>query len=324
MILILTHDNDQSSIDIIDWIQFNKFPYLRINEIDKIEICHIDFNKKQSLIKVTNSFAETRYFDVFALTAYWYRRGSYNITNYDKITQEKYTNINYFYLGEKECLQDFLNFLIHFNPKIIKIGNITFNAVNKLSHLFIAQKVGLDIPQSLLGSTSSDFENAFFDNRAITKSLNMPLFISEKEKDNVLYTTEITKKELPQNGFELTLFQELLDKKYELRIFYLNEKLYSSCIFSQNDEQTKIDFRNYNNEKPNRVIPYQLPDKISSKIIDFMNLIELNCGSLDIVVTNDERFVFLEVNPIGQFGQVSIPCHYNLEKVIAETLINEL
>jgi len=32
-------------------------------------------------------------------------------------------------------------------------------------------------------------------------------------------------------------------------------------------------------------------------------------------------FIFLEINPVGQFGMTSIPCNYFLEKKIAEHLI---
>jgi hypothetical protein len=39
-------------------------------------------------------------------------------------------------------------------------------------------------------------------------------------------------------------------------------------------------------------------------------------------MTKKGEYVFLEVNPIGQFGMVSAPCNYNLEKKIAQYLIN--
>ncbi len=46
--------------------------------------------------------------------------------------------------------------------------------------------------------------------------------------------------------FSPSLIQGYVEKKYELRIFYLNGECFASAIFSQLDEQTKIDFRNYN------------------------------------------------------------------------------
>jgi glutathione synthase/RimK-type ligase-like ATP-grasp enzyme len=93
------------------------------------------------------------------------------------------------------------------------------------------------------------------------------------------------------------------------------------AIFSTLDPQTRIDFRKYNWDKPNRTIPFKIPDKISDKIIQLMKTLNLNHGSIDLIVTPSEEFVFLEVNPVGQFGMVSDPCNYFLEKKIADYLI---
>lgn len=117
-----------------------------------------------------------------------------------------------------------------------------------------------------------------------------------------------------------SLLQQNIDKKYELRIFYLNEKCYSMAIFSQNDEQTKVDFRNYNWDKPNRNVPYTLPNKIKNKLIIFMNSMGLKTGSIDLIVTPKDDYIFLEVNPVGQYGMVSIPCSYNLDYEIAKEI----
>jgi glutathione synthase/RimK-type ligase-like ATP-grasp enzyme len=77
---------------------------------------------------------------------------------------------------------------------------------------------------------------------------------------------------------------------------------------------------NYNFEKPNRTVPYKLSSELMEKLTLLMNDLHMESGSIDIVVTKDKRFVFLEVNPVGQFAQVTGPCNYNLYKVIAEYL----
>ena len=41
------------------------------------------------------------------------------------------------------------------------------------------------------------------------------------------------------------------------------------AIFSQLDEKTKYDFRNYNHGKPNRNIPYKLPEDIKEKVLKY-------------------------------------------------------
>jgi glutathione synthase/RimK-type ligase-like ATP-grasp enzyme len=143
---------------------------------------------------------------------------------------------------------------------------------------------------------------------------------NERRIEFLCYTEEMSEEELPTYFFP-TLFQKKLAKVFELRIFYLNEKFYSMAIFSQEDQQTEVDFRNYNFEKPNRTVPFLLPIDLQKKLIQLMKNLHLKSGSIDMVLTEEGDYVFLEVNPVGQFGMVSSPCNYELSKLIAETLI---
>ena len=49
----------------------------------------------------------------------------------------------------------------------------------------------------------------------------------------------------------------------------------------------------------------------------------MKTGSLDLVRTPDGRHVFLEVNPGGQFGMMSEPCNYHLEREVAQYLLRK-
>jgi glutathione synthase/RimK-type ligase-like ATP-grasp enzyme len=64
----------------------------------------------------------------------------------------------------------------------------------------------------------------------------------------------------------------------------------------------------------------KLPLEEEKKIRRFMRRVRMNCGSLDLILGRDSQYYFLEVNPVGQFGQISRPAGYNIEKRIAEKL----
>ena len=51
-----------------------------------------------------------------------------------------------------------------------------------------------------------------------------------------------------------------------------------------------------------------------------MTKLEYKTGSIDLLLDTENNYYFLEINPVGQFGMVSIPCNYNIEKKIAEYL----
>lgn len=124
---------------------------------------------------------------------------------------------------------------------------------------------------------------------------------------------------LPTTFFP-TLFQTEIPKAYELRIFYLAGRCYAMAMFSQASRRTAIDFRRYSASEPTRSVPYRLTASQEANVRTLMDLLELDTGSLDMIVTPDDRYVFLEVNPVGQFGMTSAPCNYNLERLVAEHL----
>lgn len=93
------------------------------------------------------------------------------------------------------------------------------------------------------------------------------------------------------------------------------------AIFSQSNSKTCIDFRKYDAKLPNRYIPYKLPDEIECALKKVMDCLKLNTGSIDLMVDENNKYYFLEINPVGQFGMVSEPCNYLLEKRIAEFLV---
>mgnify|MGYP000874440113 CR=1 FL=1 len=96
------------------------------------------------------------------------------------------------------------------------------------------------------------------------------------------------------------------------------------AIFSQNNPKTQIDFRNYDYDKPNRLNPFKIPIEISNKIIKLMKKLKIICGSIDMIYTPKGEYVFLEVNPIGQFQWLSQNCNYYIEREIANHLIGKI
>jgi glutathione synthase/RimK-type ligase-like ATP-grasp enzyme len=120
-----------------------------------------------------------------------------------------------------------------------------------------------------------------------------------------------------------SLIQEYIEKEYEVRVFYLDGVCYSMAIFSQNDTQTSVDFRQYNRKKPNRNVPYHLPVSLQEKVEKIMTSLRLNTGSLDFIRSVNGEYFFLEINPAGQYGMMSQRCNYNLEKKVAEWLCKE-
>ncbi|HEX6746218.1 MAG TPA: grasp-with-spasm system ATP-grasp peptide maturase [Longimicrobium sp.] len=197
-------------------------------------------------------------------------------------------------------------------------------AVGKLHVLRAAAVAGLEIPPTLVSNDPDELEAFRREHgRVITKSvgeMEMYCFFGYRFG---LYTAEVREDDvaaLPRPAFP-SLVQALVEKEFEIRTFYLAGEMYSMAIFSQADEQTAVDFRHYRRQRPNRSVPYRLPEDVAGRVRAAMRALRLETGSIDFIRTPDGRHVFLEVNPGGQFGMVSHRCNYRLEKKVAEYLI---
>jgi ATP-GRASP peptide maturase of grasp-with-spasm system len=208
------------------------------------------------------------------------------------------------------------------------LSDPTNASVNKLRVLNLAAEIGLDIPDTIV--TTSVEETRRFAARhgeIITKPIAEVLMCNFDGKPYASYTStasgEFLENEVWQGTFP-SLFQEKLRKKYEIRIFYLDGKLYSMAMFTQDNVMTQTDFRKYSYDRPARTVPYQLQPQVEDKLRSLMKALRLDTGSIDMVRTLDGRDVFLEVNPVGQFGMVSEPCNYFLEEKVARALADRL
>ena len=192
---------------------------------------------------------------------------------------------------------------------------------NKLLNLHIAKDCGFMIPETLVTNMKPE-ARAFLEKheKIISKCIfHPPKFHRNGYTFNSVGTFVVEKKHIDflADNFSPTLFQKYIEKAYEVRVFLYEDKLYAMAILSQQDEKTKVDFRNYNHEKPNRNIPFKLPGAVRAKIKKFMVLKKMNTGSIDFIVTPDNEFVFLEINPQGQLHWLSLNCNYYIEKDIA-------
>ncbi|MDQ0780389.1 grasp-with-spasm system ATP-grasp peptide maturase [Chryseobacterium sp. W4I1] len=301
MILIISNNNERTTIKIIQWLLEMQKKFIRIHEDEIFEI-KIE-NKKIFLESNRNSFF------LEDITSVWYRRGRL------KIKHLKYDNpaVNAHMNEVQHWLKDYVRVTLESKKHINKESN---SDINKLLVLEQARKAGLEVPEYFLADNTDQVPL----HTTIIKTIGGNPILDDIDVDlnGIMYTTTIHQKE--KTDFFITFFQNQIDKEFEIRTFYLNGKCYSMAIFSQNDEQTKTDFRKYNLEKPNRNVPYKLSHQIEKRIHFLMKALNLNCGSLDFIKGRDGKFYFLEVNTIGQFLGLSNICNYSLDKEIADYL----
>jgi ATP-GRASP peptide maturase of grasp-with-spasm system len=297
---------------------------MRVSENDGIKL--------QSLligVKTSNYRVECKgiILDSSSISAVWFRRGGFNLieeldcVSADSLDTQLGSAVEAQMKDDLVTVNQFiLSMQIHNGINAQVLSN-----VNKLSVLRLAAVHGLLVPDTLITGSRAQLLEFMAEHRLVAnKNLNPGHRVSGQTFMLNGITVQLSTADVMRmpERFATALFQAYVEKWVELRIFYLEGTCYSSAIFSQADEKTKIDFRNYNLAWPNRTPPFNLPVEISSKIDRLMRDLNLNSGSIDMIITPALDYYFLEVNPVGQFWQVSHPCNYGLEKAIATRLIN--
>ena len=271
--------------------------------VQEDEVFEIRIHKKRLYLE-----SQRNTFFIDEIGSVWYRRGGIQFLRKTYENPSIHIHMNEY----QHWLEDYVMHSLESKKHINKQRK---SHVNKLLVLEEARKIGLEVPSFYLAENMDDV----IIGETITKSITGNVIIESlhAESDGIMYTSVINEKD--NESFLISFFQEKIEKDFEIRSFYLEGRIWSMAIFSQNDAQTKTDFRKYNTEKPNRNIRYKLPDHLEEKVIRLMEALDLNCGSLDFIMSGN-TYYFLEVNPVGQFGNLSFDCNYYLEKEIAEYL----
>jgi ATP-GRASP peptide maturase of grasp-with-spasm system len=322
MILIFSEDSDNITNLVIDWLQFKKTQFIRVNDIE-FDYLKLNFsNSKSNLFSVKiNSI------NINQIKSIWFRRTNYfsTIELPNNITNSKLKNyIATHLLSEKRILLEYI-FNSYFD-KNKKLGLAGEFQINKLITLKYALELGLKIPDTIITNKASSIEEFYNQyNSIITKSINDVFFFIDKKSIKYSETEKIELNDIDKNNvktsFFPSLFQDKIEKKIEIRSFFLNDKIYSMAIFTQENKNSKIDSRNYSLNNKNREVPFLLPENIEKKLIKLFLKLNLNIGVADLIYSKDNKFYFLEINPNGQFEDISNIGNYYLEEKIANQLI---
>lgn len=311
MVGIISNEYDRSTDDVILWLDHIETAWSRINGED---LCIPD----QWSYHVSISSDTPSFFSEQNLTSVWCRR-FYPNEYFNSLNQEG-VDIEIREHCWKELMAIDAYLYLAKGAKVLGNDEVRFS---KLAVLEAALECGLHVPKTLITNNKKDLQD-FYEavGTMITKAISNSLELTLDGKLYTSYTSEFQPKHfevLPDTFFPL-LVQEKIDKKFEIRAFFLDEDFYSMAIFSQSNPKTSIDFRRYDLDTPNRNVPFQLPHDIETCLRKLVKKLGLNTGSIDLIYTQEDEFIFLEINPSGQFGMVSYPCNYYLEKRIAERL----
>lgn len=176
---------------------------------------------------------------------------------------------------------------------------------SKEEQLRIAAECGLPTPATCI-TNSADRLEAFMKevNGPVVAKMQSAFAIEQDGLEQVVFTSEIRQDhlaQLPQLRFCPMTFQEKLSKQLELRVNMVGKEVFAFSIDSQQQPGAETDWRKEGATLAVQWRPYTLPEAVTNKLSELMDRYGLNYGAIDLILTPEGKYYFLELNAAGEF-----------------------
>lgn len=118
------------------------------------------------------------------------------------------------------------------------------------------------------------------------------------------------------------VLQAYVPKRLELRVTVVGRQVFAAEIDSQATHRTRVDWRRYDlAATPHR--PHALPRAIADRCVALVADAGLAFGTIDLILTPDDRYVFLELNSAGEYGWIEELTGLPISEAIAGFLLGD-
>lgn len=194
---------------------------------------------------------------------------------------------------------------------------------NKVRQTRLARAAGLVVPPTLITNDPDEVRRFYteMDGRVVTKLLSA-LSFSMDRSGPFLPTRDVLPEDLEHLAglrFAPMIFQRKVEKERELRVKYVDGRLFAGAIDARRTAAGGTDWRLAEaGEAP--WTHAEVPDDVAAGLDRLMAALGLAAGAVDLIVTPEGEHVFLEVNPLGEWGMLERDLGLPISRAIAEAL----
>jgi len=197
----------------------------------------------------------------------------------------------------------------------------------KPRQLQLAREVGLEIPRTLITNSPQqvrDFASTC-QHGVIAKMVDgSSVSIKTDRGESPIYTRHLAEEDFADlDGLSLCpmIFQEAVPKALELRLTVVGERVFVAAVDSQVSTIGADDWRQ-DKGLVRAFRPYDhCPRTILDRLLVMLDRLGLNFATIDLIVTPDGRYVFLEFNTISYFDFVERATGFPISAAIADLLL---
>lgn len=313
-VLIITNKSDLTSDFIVKRLREKNISFYRFNTEELSKSCFLTFDFQKDLFTLTDINLRKQY-NLKEFTSVYFRRPKLPNINTEDLSRGEISFLKNEFYYTLEGLYKILKDSYWVSP-IYAIRE----AENKIYQLDIARKIGFSIPASIITNIYNDSIDFYIRNNAncIIKPIKSGI-IEDENNTKIIFTSLLKRKpQKEQIEFSPNFFQSHIEKLYDVRVTMVGEKAFTTLIDSQNSIDTLIDWRK--GEHLLKHIKIELPDKILKQCISLLRTLNLRFGAIDFILDKNNNFIFLEINPNGQWAWIEKQTGYKISEEIANLL----
>src|SRR4051812_35961653 len=175
----------------------------------------------------------------------------------------------------------------------------------KMTQLAVAATLGLAIPRTVIANSPDEALEMYerTGGRMIAKPLTRGAVPGRNGEDRLAYRRVVRRRDLKAlhtRRWSPVILQEYVPKQVELRVTVVGDEVFPTEIESQASARSRDDWRRYDLART----PYRrhaLPADVAERLHAVVRTFGLCYGAIDLVLTPDGRYVFLEINGNGQW-----------------------
>lgn len=257
-------------------------------------------------------FSTRDWLDLSECRAVWWRRPQ-SFELHPKIAQSDYYTFTY-----GECYEAWTGLWNSLREDTLWVNDLNRDeaAHRKVYQLRVAQDVGLTIPETLVTNDVREAEQfivQFPEESVIYKAFSA----TPQHWRETRLLREDGLSQLDNVRFAPVIFQEYIDAVYDVRITVVGDEIFAAAIHSQ-DTSYKVDFRMDMDRA--RIEAVELPAELREKLLRLMRHLGLEYGAIDMRKRPDGQWVFLEINPAGQYLFIEQKTNQPISKALAKHL----
>lgn len=270
---------------------------VRLNTEDLLLGTRYAFDGREFQVEILDS---GRKFRTGQVKAVWYRRpvpvlykesGNRGLDEYVKKELETVLWGMYFAMGDALWIND---------PVKNRVAS------NKILQIKVAGEMGFSVPRTLITNDPQRVGDYFPDSSSLAlKSISTASLYDTGRRDYVpLFTRRVSRDYVFGNADAVrnygVFLQEFIEKEYDIRVVVLGREVFAFAIHSAEKEETKEDFRTLNPIQLKHEF-IRLPSDVEDRVRRFVERFGLVFSSMDLLLSRDGKYYFIENNPNGQW-----------------------